>query len=280
MIYINLFRIKHYFKNLIIFVPLFFSGKFFVAEDLNHVILGFLVFSFISSVIYIFNDIRDKEKDRKHPIKSKRPIASGKISVLKAYACIVLLLFVSFILSLEYLNAGALFLILVYLVMNVGYSLGLKNFPILDVSIVVCGFIIRIFFGGFVADVIVSDWLFLTILSASFYLALGKRRNELQYHKTDETRNVLNRYSLEFLDKNMYMCLALANCFYAMWAKAHVKAGMIYTVPIIIMLSICYSFDIEQVSEGDPIEVLTTDLKILCLLALYIVVITGFLYLS
>ena len=113
---------------------------------------------------------------------------------------------------------------------NVAYSMGLKDVPLLDVTILASGFLLRVLFGAVLTGTEVSEWLYLTVLSGAFYFSLGKRRNELQKKKDGDTRKVLKYYTRDFLDKNMYMCLALLNTFYALWCKDITNAGMVYAV--------------------------------------------------
>ena len=163
--------------------------------------------------------------------------------------------------------------------LNIGYSFGLKNKPIIDIIILVSGFVIRVMVGGVVANIEISNWLYLTILSISTYLGLGKRRNELRKNDKLDTRKVLKYYSKEFLDKNMYMCMSLAICFFSLWTMQNENKMMIWTVPIVIILALCYSLDIEkEEAYGDPIEVIMSDKKIILLGALYVAVTLCMLY--
>ncbi len=214
--YLKLIRAKHWIKNLLIFLPLIFSQNI-NSRNILLTILGFISFSFASSTIYIINDIKDKEKDQNHPTKKNRPIAAGTISVPNALILAILLLILT-IAILIYLSAFNKFIsiyIITYILINIMYSFGLKNIPLLDVFILALGFLIRVLYGGALINVEVSTWLFLTVLSISFYLGLGKRRNELMAQKNPEniTRNVLKYYNKEFLDKNMYMCLSMTIIF-------------------------------------------------------------------
>ena len=172
--YIKLIRVKHWIKNLLIFLPIFFSKNLGNQEKIISVIIGFISFSFVASSIYIINDIRDVEKDRKHPIKKNRPIASGKISIKNSIILSVLLLIVAFILlilgCIKY-NAnliGGLFFLILYFALNFAYSMGLKNKPIIDIAILASGFVIRVLFGGAIIKVNIPSWLFLTIFAVSF----------------------------------------------------------------------------------------------------------------
>jgi len=160
--------------------------------------------------------------------------------------------------------------IIIYVIINLFYSLGLKNIPLLDITILVSGFLIRVLYGGAVIDVEVSNWLYLTVISMAFYLVIGKRRNEIISSKK-ETRKVLKYYTKEFLDKNMYMCLALAIVFYSLWTMDYNSGNsmLIWTVPIVILICMKYSMNIELGGDGDPTEVVYEDKILLLLIAIY-----------
>lgn len=277
--YIKLMRIKHYIKNLLILTPLIFSGGFFDINSIVMVSLGFLSFSLLSSVIYIINDLQDVEKDRKHPKKCNRPIASGAISYRQAYITALVLFTISFFLHCQTKTHIIYYgYLLIYLVINIAYSIELKNRPILDVAILVTGFLLRVIYGGAILNIAVSNWLLLTVTSFSFYLSLGKRRNELIQQKDNKTRKVLLYYNKAFLDKNMYMFLGMANVFYALWSS-YVSNSMIWTVPIFMLICLKYSLDIEGSSDGDPVEVLINDRLLIGLCIIYGIVIMTILYL-
>ena len=270
--YLKLMRIKHYIKNLLIFLPLIFSQNI-NSRNILLTILGFISFSFASSTIYIINDIKDKEKDQNHPTKKNRPIAAGTISVPNALILAILLLILT-IAILIYLSAFNKFIsiyIITYILKNIMYSFGLKNIPLLDVFILALGFLIRVLYGGALINVEVSTWLFLTVLSISFYLGLGKRRNELMAQKNPEniTRNVLKYYNKEFLDKNMYMCLSMTIIFYSLWCQDLNSKYIMWTIPLVLLICMKYSLNIETGTSGDPVEVLLKDKILLILIGLY-----------
>lgn len=268
-----LLRVKHYIKNLLIFIPSFFGGVLFDVERLKTGLAGFVAFCLIASSIYIINDYKDLDKDRMHPIKMKRPLASGRISPSIAKTIATCLIFVTMII-LYFINIyQASILLGIYFILNIGYSFGLKNIPIVDVVILASGFVIRVFYGGFITGVEVSKWLYLVITTGSLYMGLGKRRNELI--KQRGTREVLNLYNIPFLDKNMYVCVALTIVFYSLWTLDMGNNLMIWTVPIFIVLMLCYSFDIERDSDGDPVEVILGDKMLLFIVlgySLYILI--------
>lgn len=275
--YLKLLRIKHYIKNILIFVPMFFGGAIFDKDKLFYGGLGFIAFCMISSAIYVLNDLRDIEKDRQHPTKRNRPLASGRVKPQQGIIAMIGCLFVACVISIVLGNICAALLLGGYLVLNVAYSMGLKNKPIIDIVILASGFVIRIFYGGVITNIEISKWLYLVITVGSLYMGLGKRRNELKKQK--ETRIVLKYYNVEFLDKNMYVCVALTNVFYALWTLEMPNPKISWTIPIFIILLMCYSLDVEGDSDGDPVEVILHDKFLIGLISLYTVCIFTLLYL-
>lgn len=262
-----LMRVKHYIKNILIFVPLVFSQQLMNREKLISTFGGMLAFCFISSAVYIINDLFDIEKDRLHSTKKDRPLASGAVKPSAAVFLCVLCICIALAINCMYSFESIIWLML-YLILNVAYSRDLKNRPIIDVAILASGFLIRIIYGASLTSTYISEWLYLTVISGALYLGLGKRRNELQKQETDSvTRNVLKQYNYNFLDKNMYICLALTDCFYALWVIDRKMPMLVWSVPMIILIFMKYSLDIENNSDGDPVEVILNDkvLTILCL---------------
>lgn len=273
--YFKLMRVHHYFKNLLVFIPLVFSGQFYDASKILSAVYAFIIFSLLSSVVYIINDIRDVHKDRLHSEKRNRPIASGAVSIRAAWMLVGVLITVIAVLCVLCLNSVYPALLLAaYLLLNIGYSFGLKNLPIVDIIILVSGYLLRLLFGAAVTDITISKWLYLTAIGASFYMGFGKRRNELQ--SENGTRKVLQFYNKGFLDKNMYMCLGLTVMFYSLWcidAETVNRIGsdnVIWTIPLVLIICIKYSLNIESESNGDPIAVILKD-KVLLVLGVILV---------
>ena len=272
--YIKLFRVKHYIKNGLVFLPLFFGGSTRNVNLMIISVLGFIVFSLSSSIVYIFNDIADVEKDRLHPIKKNRPLAKGLISVQQSYRFIILLAVAIIILIFyAHLNLWSQAILALYILSNLAYSLKLKHYPIIDVSIIALGFVLRVLFGGSIINIPISDWLILTIIAFSFYMAFGKRRNEIKKNGS-ESRSVLSKYSLNFLDKSMYVSETLLLVFYALWSLSNnsiVKNShlLIWTVPLVIIIVFRYSLILEKDNFGDPADVLFSDKTLLSLSILY-----------
>lgn len=286
--YVKLIRMKHWLKNGLVFFPIFFSINIQNITLLLKAFMAFLVFSFTSSIVYVLNDINDIEKDRLHPIKKKRPLASGEISVKQARITIGLLSIITIILTgvmfVESKRALIIIIPLAYLILNIFYSRGLKNIPIIDVVILVSGFVLRVMYGGVAADVEVSKYLYLMIIFGACYLGFGKRRNEI-IKNGEKSRKVLSRYNQGFLDKNMYVALALAIVSYTLWCVDPTTIerigndNLFWTVPLVMVILQLYSLDIEGNSHGDPIEVILSDKILIGASVIYIIVIGGLLYL-
>lgn len=272
---IKLMRVHHYLKNFLIFAALAFSGQLFNSDKFVPGCMGFLAFCCISSVVYIINDIRDREKDRNHPTKKDRPIASGAVPVQVAIVVAVVLFLIAWIFNFMAFSMASSILLAIYFIINLGYSFGLKNVPIVDITILSVGFLLRIMYGAIITNIVISNWLYLTVIAIAFYFSLGKRRNELRNSDGKDTRAVLKSYPEEFLDKNMYMCLGLANTFYALWSMEQSSSDnansefLIFTAPIVLLITMKYSMNIEGDSDGDPVEVLLHDKVLLALSFVY-----------
>lgn len=266
---LKLMRIKHWIKNFLIYIPIVFA-KILNVQKYLIVSVGWVAMSLMASAIYIINDIEDVEKDREHEVKRNRPIASGRVSIQKARIVAITLSLASFLLTILVAEnrISTVIMMILYLFLNVAYSMGLKNKPILDVVILASGFVIRVLYGGEIVNISVSPILILTVTAFALYMGLGKRRNEKRIQKK-ETRTVLKLYTDEFLDKNMYMCMALGITFYSMWTLS-VGNDIVYTAIAVIVICMRYSFIIERGSSGDPVDVLLSDGLLLVLVVLFV----------
>ncbi len=183
--FIELIRPLHAIKSLIVFAPLFFTFEINLDSYLV-TLVAFVLFYLASSTIYIFNDIVDLEKDKLHRFKMNRPIASGRVTVKEAkYLLIILLIFSTFI---SFLFNGKLFLIiLIYLTLNILYSLILKKYFLVDVIIIAFGFILRLFAGAVVTDISLSPWIILITFLLASLLAVSKRMDSESTISADST---------------------------------------------------------------------------------------------
>jgi 4-hydroxybenzoate polyprenyltransferase len=261
---------------------LIFSGNLFKYDLLFKASAGFVTFSLVASVIYILNDIRDLENDRLHTDKRNRPLASGAVSVKNALKLIGFLSVVAVGLTTAVLNHPLIWtFLIIYVLINLAYSFGLKNVSLVDITIIVAGYMLRVAFGGVIIGVSISSWMYLTVMAMSFYLAFGKRRNEMQKNG-NTARIVLQHYSVQFLDKMMYISLGLTVMFYSMWCvtpnELLKSERLIWTVPLVLLICMRYSMNVEGDSNGDPAEVLFGDKILLLLAGLYGILLMALFY--
>lgn len=275
--FIKLMRPQHYIKNLLIFLPIIFSKNIFNIDLLKNTIIGTIAFSLMASIVYIINDIMDVEADRKHEKKKFRPIASGKVSIASAIVLAIILLLVSVLANL-YIKANIMACVIFYgyLIMNIFYSIKLKHIPIIDIVILAFGFLLRVLYGSAITGIAISNWLYLTILAFSFYMGLGKRRNEFK-KMGNEGRKVLQYYNKSFLDSNMYMCMAIGIVFYSLWCidiNTAIKGvvNIIWTVPLVMIICMKYSLNVEGDTLGDPVDVILSDKVLIVLAFLYAII--------
>ena len=205
-------------KNLALLAPLIFSGNFFYWPKLSLSLAGALSFSFLTSAVYLFNDIIDLPYDRVHPYKKKRPIASGELPVTTAFFAAVVLIFLALYSAIS-LNFFFFLICLIYLTTQIFYTLWLKKIVILDVITVAVGFVLRVYAGTFVVDVHTSVWFLLCVIALSLFLAVGKRRAEMSVlEKSKENhRQVLSNYSPVLLDNYLAMFSTSAWLAYALF---------------------------------------------------------------
>ncbi len=201
--YITLLRPKHWAKNLFLFVPSFFAGKFFELGKIELLIGGFLAFSCLASSIYIINDYRDIEDDKKHPEKKNRPLASGSVNKTTALVISILLTLVGLCIAYWVDQSGKfLFVTCIYYVLNLSYSFGLKNTSIIDIIIVAIGFVLRVKGGAILAEVNTTSWFMIMTFLLALFMAIAKRRDDLILKSTTgvDMRKSMKGYSLEFLN--------------------------------------------------------------------------------
>ncbi len=211
-------RAAHWAKNLFLYIPLFFAGELFMWTKLWEVTLGVVAFSLVASGVYILNDYKDLEKDRLHPVKRYRPMASGKISIRFAIALMLCCFGLGLMLG-WYCGFRFLVILTAYWLLNIGYSFGLKNISILDILIISTGFILRVKGGGILARVDISQWLIIIVFLLSLFLTLGKRRDDLliKEHSGGIMRSALSGYNTDFLNIAIAVTSAIIMVAYLMY---------------------------------------------------------------
>lgn len=228
--YIRLMRPWQWVKNLLVFAPLFFAVEVFHLEPLTKSLLAFTAFCLVSSLIYVVNDIYDRDQDKLHPTKKNRPIASGETSVQNATVLMgILAIFGGIVL---WFVPNIIFLIILYVVLNVLYSLWFKHTAVLDVIFVSIFYIIRLVVGGIAAAIYVSPWIILCVLFGSLFVIVGKRRAEFY---RESKRKVLNFYSVTSLDFMLGSSATLAIISYGIWTViGHNLPNLVYSVIFVI----------------------------------------------
>ncbi len=267
---VRLLRFSHYVKNGVIFLPLFFAGEITRPALFLKTLLACIVFSLVASVVYIFNDLCDLQEDRKHPNKISRPLALGRVSVSQGWMVIAVLLLSGLTLAVTLLPYAFTGLCLLYLMLNVLYSLKLKQIAILDITIVAAGFVIRLFLGGIVGNIALTEWIILMTFLLALLIALGKRREDvLMREKTGgevQIRKSLYGYNLEFINGAMIVIAGILTVSYIMYAVspatvARLGSDKIYFSSLIVILGVLRYLQIVFVQRkgGAPTEILFQD---------------------
>lgn len=198
--YLKLIRVEQYIKNTFVFAPLFFSGEFTNVYLLLKTIICFICFCFASSSIYIINDYFDINEDKQHPLKSKRPLASGIISIRNAFLLLIVLLSSTLVIAFN-INLNVLTIIAIYIFLNILYSIKLKHIPILDINIIAIGFVLRILAGAFTTSIEPSIWIIIETYLLALFLGLAKRRTDfIMFTDGLKVRKNIDGYNLQFID--------------------------------------------------------------------------------
>ena len=267
---IKVARPTHWIKNLFVFLPVFFGGGLLNTSEAVSAALTFLSFSLAASAIYCLNDIIDVNADRAHPVKCKRPIASGAITIPQAYGMMALCMLVSIVLMFL-LPAGqtkTIFVIVAYFLINVAYCLRLKDYAIIDVCIIASGFVLRILAGGYATGVQLSKWIVLMTFLLTLFLAFAKRRDDvLRMNTTGQApRANTSRYNLTFINQAITITAGVMLVCYVMYTVspeiiAQFATDKLYLTSILVILAILRYLQISFVDEksGDPVKVALSD---------------------
>lgn len=260
---LKLMRPKQWIKNFFLFAALIFSGNLFNIDPLLLTIAGFILFSLTASSVYIINDICDREKDRQHPKKCKRPIASGAVSIPQAIILLIVLLAVSFGVSV-WLNIWFALVLLIYFVFNIFYSSCLKHIVILDVICVSISYVLRVVAGAVMIFIMPSPWIIVCTFFVALLIAIQKRRGELKAitdGERKEGRKVLQEYTPDLL-RDMAVTLGAvtitAYCLYTF--QSTTSEWMICTIPFVIFGLLRYQYLSSRTGLGEtPEDILIHD---------------------
>ena len=282
---LKLIRVKHWVKNLFLFIPSFFAGHLFHTRELMLVGIGALAFSFVSSGVYILNDYRDRNIDKLHPRKKLRPLASGEVKPSSAIVLMICLIISGLAIAAK-LNTPFFFLLSGYLALNFAYSFGLKNIPILDLFIVSLGFLIRVYSGGVIAGLPITHWLSLMILLLALFLILAKRRDDLVLMKNGKNgkngkhaadtviRKSSMKYNLVYINSCVTLLSAVMVVAYIMYTVSpevteRFESKYLFATTIFVIAGIMRYLQIVFVEKnsGSPTRIFIRDRFILCTIA-------------
>lgn len=267
---IKVARPTHWIKNIFVFLPIFFGGALLNTTEVVAAALTFMSFSLAASAIYCLNDIIDVDADRAHPVKCKRPIASGAITIPQAYGMMTVSLLLSILLMflLPEGHAKSILVIIAYFVINVAYCLRLKEYAIIDVCIIASGFVLRILAGGYATGVHLSKWIVLMTFLLTLFLAFAKRRDDvLRMNTTGRApRKNTSRYNLTFINQAITITGSVMVVCYVMYTVspeiiAQFATDKLYLTSILVILAILRYLQISVVDEksGDPVKVALSD---------------------
>ncbi|MBF0540098.1 MAG: decaprenyl-phosphate phosphoribosyltransferase [Nitrospirae bacterium] len=272
--YIRLLRPRHWIKNLFIFATPFFAGRLFTNFNLKLCLSAFIGFSLAASSIYILNDIRDYKTDIYHPNKKNRPIAAGIINKTTALIISGIIAVTSLIISYK---VGLIFLyfLILYMLIQIAYSLFVKDLALGDIFSIASGFVIRVLAGGAAFNTRASKWLMLTMFMISIVLAVGKRFQEIALLNNDAPlhRKSASKYSKELLNEYLMISSGASLIAYSMYTIEQ-QSTLVYTVPV-VMFGLFRYLMVAKRGLGDPTEALTKD-RILSVTVIIWLILVGF----
>ncbi len=278
-------RPRQWIKNAFIFAALIFDHQLFNAGPLVKTIAGFFLLCLASSTVYLINDLADLERDRLHPVKCKRPIASGKLSIRVAQFAAVSFSILTLLLSF-FLGSAFGIIIFVYIVQNLLYSFWLKHIPIIDVFMIAAGFLLRVAAGVSLITVErFSPWLYSCTTLLALFIGFGKRRAEIKLlaNNANQHRRVLDGYSVPFLDQLIVIVSSTTIMAYSLYTFSAENLPsnhlMMLTIPFVIygIFRYLYLIIIED-AGGAPEEIVLSDLPLLATLFCFGLISVAILY--
>lgn len=273
---LRLMRPHQWLKNVFVFAGLLFSQSWHRAPLVEQVLLAFLAFCCASSLVYILNDWRDRAADALHPVKHLRPLSSGTVTPQTALTLAAVLALLA--VSLAWGQLTLLFLLGIYVLLNLAYSWGLKHVPVVDVSLVASGFMLRLLAGTVAVGIPPSRWLLLTGLFIALFLGFCKRKAET-FHAPGQQRAVLEHYPPALLDTYIAAMMAATIITYGLYATSievlqQHGGRLIYTVPVVVFGMLRYAFQVHRGRGEDVARDLLRDPWLLaaglCWLGLFI----------
>lgn len=271
-------RPHQYLKNGLIWLPLFFGHKLHDKVALLFTFYAFLSFCLMASSVYILNDLKDMDVDRNHPTKRFRPLPSGKLDKTTAMVAFFICIISSFFLSISFLPKECTIILGSYLALNISYTLILKHYAIIDVICIATGFVLRVFAGGFAADVKNSHFIIIMTFLMALFIALAKRRDDILLAESGlNTRKNIDGYNLEFISLGMGIMASVIIVSYILYTVSPdiiVKHGTdaLYLTAFWVIAGLLRYLQITFVEEksGSPTLILIKDLFLKAVVIMWI----------
>lgn len=272
-------RPRQWYKNLVIFIGIVFSLNLLNFNLWIDAAAAFAVFCALSGSIYLINDILDIEKDKNHPKKRLRPIASGKLkpahAMVFALSIIIIVLGIAYLINTLFLGAAITFFLLILI-----YSVFLKHIIIVDIMIISTGFVIRAIAGCLAVSVLISPWLIICAFLLALFLGIGKRRHELVLlgEKSGEHRKILDGYSTEMLDQMINITTSALIMSYSLYTFFTGKIFIMLTIPFVFYGIFRYMYLVHTENFGGEPEMLFKDKGMLMSMVLWVLLVISVLY--
>ncbi|MCK0110291.1 UbiA prenyltransferase family protein [Flavobacteriaceae bacterium S0825] len=259
---------QHWIKNTFVFLPMFFNKQFYYFDTILLGLLAFISFSLISSAVYCFNDIVDVDFDKNHIDKKNRPLAKGTIT--KAFAKRIAISFFLFgiILGSFLINKEFVFVLVLYFILNIGYTFGLKKIIVLDILMISFGFVLRVLAGGVATETPLTYWILIMVFLLAIFLTLGKRRDEVLFFNDTNilVRENIEYYNIKIIDKFLYGIATLLIILYIIYSFSknainNYGSDYIFITAIFVIAGMIRYFNLilRRLNSANPTKILWSD---------------------
>jgi decaprenyl-phosphate phosphoribosyltransferase len=283
---IQLLRIRQWVKNGFVLAPMFFSAEIFHGTAVLQSLAAFVVFCLLSSAVYIFNDWRDLEADRAHLKKRSRPLASGTVSVPTALSLAAALMVGAGILTILLdLPKGFSLTLAAYVAINVSYSLGLKQVPLLELFLVASGFMLRLLAGAYASQVQLLPWMAIATATLALLVTVGKRRGDLaQQNELESRRRPFDQYNLAYLDSMVSALVGATLVVYLLFCVSDYAVArygslvVLTTIPVALGLLRYVQLIMVKGQGESPTDLVMGDPGMITIIVVFIMMFTNFIY--
>ena len=284
---LDLMRVKQWVKNSFVLAPLFFGANLFHRVALLHALTALVAFCLTSSAVYIFNDWRDIEADRMHAVKRRRPLASGRVPVPAALGLMVLLaLAAAAVIWIGRLPPQFALIVLIYLGINLAYSLGLKQVTVVELLLISTGFVLRLLAGGLALSIVLSPWIVIATATIALLLATGKRRGDIaRGNDAGQARKSLAGYNLAYLDGVLAALMGATLVVYLLFCVSDYAVGLYFPNILVTAIPVAaglmrYLQLIIVYGDGDsPSDLVLRDKGLIAAVLVFMAIFGGLIYL-